>query len=382
MELARTANVLPDVTLGSRRLTRSADSLLSWMRPRDPRHAARTVSALCAVGLVVTVVTVPMGANAGTELDGWAIALAAVSLLLLLIISAAAWFFDEASQLAWGLCPFAAIIVVVLVDVATHDGSVTAQIFFFFPTVYGGALLPRPGAILVTSACLAGELVVVFSQLSVREAIVSSCYVAAALATTAAILVQSMERQHELVLELAHLATIDPLTGLVTRRAFDDAISAVLAHPDGDEGTSLVVIDVDRFKSVNDEYGHPAGDRVLVQLSELLVQASRRGDVVCRMGGDEIAMLLPRCSMEVALRRAEEIVELVRMEGFEVSVDDLIKVSISAGLAHVPTHGADVRTLYAAADAALYEAKRGGRDRVTRFEGDGDGDRGPVTPAA
>jgi diguanylate cyclase (GGDEF)-like protein len=377
MELAGTEKVLPDVSVGSRLLARPVDAFLTWMRPRDPRHAARTVSALCAVGLVVTLVTVPMGANAGTELNGWAIALAAFSLLLALMISAAAWFFDEASRLAWGLCPFAAIVVVVLVDLATHDGSVTAQIFFFFPTVYGGALLPRPGAILVTSASLAGEVVVVFSQLSVREATVSTCYVAAALATTAAILVQSMERQHELALELAHLATIDPLTGLVTRRAFDEAVVAVLAHPGGDEGTSLVVIDVDRFKSVNDQYGHPAGDMVLVHLSDLLVQASRRGDVVCRLGGDEIAMLLPRCTLEIALRRAEEIVELVRQEGFEVSADDLIQVSISAGLAHVPTHGSDLRTLYAAADAALYDAKRGGRDRVMQFEGEVD--RGPLT---
>jgi diguanylate cyclase (GGDEF)-like protein len=370
MELASTGRVLPDVTLGSRLLTRPVDILLTWMRPRDARLAARTVSALCAVGLVVTVATVPMGANAGTDLDGWAIALAVVSLLLVAMISAAAWFFDEASRLAWALCPFAAISVIVLVDLATHDGSVSAQVFFFFPTVYGAALLPRPGAILVTGASLVGELVVVFTQLSVREATVSTCYVAATLVTAAVMLIRSMERQHELVLELAHLATIDPLTGLVTRRAFDEAAAAVLAHPEGDEGTSLVVIDVDRFKSVNDRYGHPAGDQVLVQLSELLVQASRRGDVVCRMGGDEIAMLLPRCTIEIALRRAEEIVELVRREGFEVSVDDLIQVSISAGLAHVPTNGSDLRTLYAAADAALYEAKRGGRDRVMRFEGD------------
>ena len=364
MELVTTGNVLPGVTLGGRLLTRPAEALLTWMRPRDMHLAARTVSALWAVGLVVTVVTVPMGANAGTDLDGWAIALAGVTLLLAAMIGAAAWFFDEASRLAWALCPFAAISVIVLVDLATHDGSVSAQVFFFFPTVYGAALLPRPGAILVTCASMAGELVVVFTQLSVREAVVSSCYVAAALATVAVMLIRSMERQQELVVELARLATIDPLTGLVTRRSFDEAVSTALAQRDGDAGTSLVIFDVDRFKSVNDRYGHPGGDKVLVQLSELLVQASRRGDVVCRMGGDEIAMLLPRCSIEIAMRRAEEIVELVRKQGFEVSVGDLIKVSISAGLAHSPTHGSDHRALYAAADAALYDAKRGGRDRV------------------
>ena len=279
------------------------------------------------------------------------------------MISWAARFFDESSRLAWAVCPFAAISVIVLVDLATHDASVSAQVFFIFPTVYAAALLPRPGALIVTAAVLAGELVVVFSQLSFREGAVSACYVVAALATTAWMLVRSTQRQQELVVELARLATIDPLTGLATRRQFDEAMASILAQDAGEEGTSLVIFDVDEFKSVNDRYGHPAGDKVLVQISELLKQASRRGDVVCRMGGDEIAMLLPKCTIDVATRRAEEIVELVRSSGFAVSFHDLIRVSLSAGLAHARP-GADTHTLYAAADAALYDAKRGGRDRV------------------
>lgn len=363
-ELAVTGSVAAEGGLRSHPLVRPLAGFLTCMRPRDPRLAARVVSALTAVGLLVTLVTLPMGANAGAEMNGWAIALAGVCLLLIAMISGAAWYFDESSSLAWALSPFAAILVIVLVDLATHDGSVAAQVFFFFPTVYGAALLPWRGAAWVTAASLAGELTVVATQLSVREAAVSFCYMAAVLVTTAVMLARSMERQHRLVVELARLATIDPLTGLVTRRGFDEALAEALAHPEGGEGTSLVVLDVDRFKSVNDRFGHPAGDRVLVQLSELLVRASRRGDVVCRMGGDEIAMLLPRCTADTALRRAEEIVELVRREGFAVTVGDLIEVSISVGVAHAPTHGTDARSLYAAADAALYDAKRGGRDRV------------------
>jgi diguanylate cyclase (GGDEF)-like protein len=371
---------LPDVTSGSTLLTRPVEALLTWMRPRDPRRAAQTVSALCAVGLAVTLVTLPMGVNAGVDLDGSALALAVFAMLLAALISMAAWFFDEASRLAWALCPFAAILVIVMADLATHDASVSAQVFFIFPTVYGAALLPRPGAVLVTAASLAGELVVVFAQLPPREAAVSACYVAAALVTIAVVLNRGTERQHELIVELARLATVDPLTGLVTRRGFDEALSVALDQPDGDEGTSLLVLDVDRFKWVNDRYGHPGGDQVLVQLSERLVAASRRGDVVCRMGGDEIALLLPRCAIDSALRRAQEIVELVRDEGFAVTADDLIDVSVSAGLAHAPTHGSDARTLYAAADAALYEAKRLGRDRVVARSG-GPGERGLVTSA-
>ena len=96
---------LPGATLGSRFLTRSASALIIWMRPRDTRDGGADGLRLWAVGLFVTVVTVPMGVNAGTHLDGWAIALAGVSLLIAAMIGAAAWFFDEASRLAWALCP-------------------------------------------------------------------------------------------------------------------------------------------------------------------------------------------------------------------------------------------------------------------------------------
>jgi len=364
VDLARTSSALPEVGLGRHLLARPVDAVLTWMRPRDPHLAARTVSALCAIGFLVTVVTEFMGANADKAMDGWALALAGVSLLLAGLVSAAAWFFDEGTSVAWALSPFVAILVIVLVDLATHDASITALVFFFFPTVYAAAQLPRTGAVLVTGASLIGAVVVLFAQLPVREAAVDACYIASVLVTTAVMLIRSTGRQHELVVELGRLATVDPLTGLVTRRGFDVAMAATLKHPEGDEGTSLLILDVDRFKSVNDRFGHPGGDKVLVQLSELLVQASRRGDVVCRLGGDEIAMMLPRCTVEAALRRAEEIVELVRTTEFVVSPEERIRVSISAGLAHAPTHGTESRGLYIAADAALYDAKRGGRDQV------------------
>jgi diguanylate cyclase (GGDEF)-like protein len=152
----------------------------------------------------------------------------------------------------------------------------------------------------------------------------------------------------------------------VTRRAFDEAIDAAMQRPD-DDGTSLLLLDVDWFKSVNDRFGHPGGDEVLVQLSGLLVASSRRGDVVCRLGGDEMAVLMPGCTVEVARRRAVEIVETVRAHGFTLSVGDVISLSVSVGLAHAPTHAQDAQRLYLAADQALYAAKRCGRDRMVAY---------------
>ena len=98
-----------------------------------------------------------------------------------------------------------------------------------------------------------------------------------------------------------------------------------------EDGTSLIILDIDRFKAINDQFGHPGGDEILIQLAHLLARKSRRGDVVCRLGGDEVAMLLPGCSMSIARRRAEELVAEVRWHGFTLSDGSIVNVSVSAG---------------------------------------------------
>ena len=186
---------------------------------------------------------------------------------------------------------------------------------------------------------------------------------AAALVTTSVILIRAGERQAALVAKLERQAAIDPLTGLVTRRVLDEAAQSAMSGAASEEGTSLILLDVDEFKSINDRYGHPAGDQILVQLANLLVHSSRAGDVVSRMGGDEIALLLPGCSADALRRRAEQIVWDVRAHAF-MAEDEPVAVSVSVGLAHAPTHAVDLRTLYVAADAALYKAKQAGRNQV------------------
>jgi diguanylate cyclase (GGDEF)-like protein len=338
--------------------------LLDYMQPRDVPAARRIVSALCAVGVTVSVLFLPITPD--NELDPNPVLMLAgvVALLSLIALSLAAWFFDEASRLSWAVCPFLAIVAVVLIDIATSDASVSAQIFLLFPTLYGASMLPRQGAVSVTVAAIAGDAVVVFSNLPTNLALVDAGYMAAALFATAALLVRGAERQVLLISEFAHTARIDPLTGLVTRRAFEEAALAALSVQPNVEGTALVLLDVDWFKSVNDEYGHPGGDEVLVQLADLLVSTARKGDVICRLGGDELAILLPDCSHDVAHRRAEEMIRSVSAHGFALSLGSVIKVSVSAGLAHSPTNAHDLFSLYRAADNALYEAKRGGRNRV------------------
>lgn len=337
-------------------------NLLSWMQPRDHASAARTVSVLSAVAAGVTIVFAPIAPASGS-LGPRSIALASGIVVLVGVLSWSARYFDEANQLAWALCPLLGVAAIVLIDLLTLDASVSAQIFLLFPTLYGASSLRWPGAIVMTSASLVGEVVVVAARLPIREALTDIGYVAAVLVTVTVLLGRAGERQGVLVARLEKQAALDPLTGLVTRRVLDEAAASALTGAGSDEGTSLILLDVDDFKGINDRYGHPGGDQALVQLADLLGRRSRPGDVVCRMGGDEMALLLPGCSQETALRRAESIIEDVRGHRFLLNGVP-VSMSVSVGLAQAPTHAVDLRTLYSAADTALYQAKRSGRDRV------------------
>jgi diguanylate cyclase (GGDEF)-like protein len=339
--------------------------LLDWMLPRNHRAAARTVTTLCAVAAAVSVVFAPFQpAEHGAGPVEMAIGAGVIALVIALAVLAR--YFREANRLAWTLSPLLAVAAIVVVDLLTNDSSVSAQIFLVFPTLYGASQLRVPGSVVMTAASIVGELIVVGVQVPAREAIVDAGYVAAALVTAAVLLTVSAERQARLVAKLEQMAAIDPLTGLVTRRVLDKAATSALSGATSDEGTSLILMDVDNFKTINDEYGHPVGDEVLVELADLIVRGTRDEDVVCRLGGDEIAVLLPACSRESAQTRAEELLAEVRAHPFiATGVDHLLSVSVSLGLAHAPSDALDLRSLYTAADSALYHAKRTGRGRLT-----------------
>jgi diguanylate cyclase (GGDEF)-like protein len=339
--------------------------LSNWMLPRDHRAAARTVSTLCAVAAAVTLVFAPLQPSEhGVGFTGMATGAAVIALVVVLAVFAR--YFREANLLAWTVSPLLAVGAIVAVDLLTRDSSVSAQIFLVFPTLYGASQLRLAGSVVMTAASVLGELLVVGLQLPGREALLDAGYVTAALVTTAVLLTASTERQARLVAKLERMAAVDPLTGLVTRRVLDQAASSALSGATSDDGTSLILMDLDNFKRINDEHGHPVGDAVLVELAELIVRRTRDADVVCRLGGDEIAVLLPACSRAAARRRAEDLLADVRAHPFAVDgVDHVLSVSVSLGLAHAPSDAYDLRSLYAAADAALYQAKRGGRDRLT-----------------
>jgi diguanylate cyclase (GGDEF)-like protein len=164
--------------------------------------------------------------------------------------------------------------------------------------------------------------------------------------------------------DLEKLAAIDPLTGISNRRQFESLARAELGRSQRYmRPLSLLMIDIDHFKQVNDRFGHEAGDRVLKFLANVLISAKRASDVVGRIGGEEFAILLPETSKEAALVIAERLRQLAQTCAPAIAGEKL-DVTISIGVAAASIRTSGMETLCRQADQALYEAKRSGRNRV------------------
>ncbi|MCS7304828.1 MAG: GGDEF domain-containing protein [Thermoguttaceae bacterium] len=157
-------------------------------------------------------------------------------------------------------------------------------------------------------------------------------------------------------------ARTDPLTGLPNRRAFDDELVRRLAEWKRKGALfCLLLVDVDHFKQLNDQYGHPTGDYLLRQLGELLQTAVREMDLVARIGGEEFAILLPSTNLPDAMRVAQRVRAAVVDSPLEVASDQRIRMTVSLGLTAVRP-GDHPLLILRRADQALYTAKQAGRD--------------------
>jgi diguanylate cyclase (GGDEF)-like protein len=335
------------------------------LRARDPQAAessSRLILLVCAA--VVAGLTVFQQSGAAT-------AVLAVHWLAVLALLAGALACTVLSpraldRLGIGLvAAMAGVVIICVLNVLTEDTSAAAQAFFAFPIFWAASNLRAPGVALVTAAALAAEGLALFLLLPPAAAVTDVVFFGAVLVVMAVLLVRANTTQERLVSALQAQVTVDSLTGLATRRAFDGALEQALSRS-VPGGTALVLIDVDSFKSINDNHGHPVGDDVLVHLATVLRSRVRAEDaVMSRLGGDELAVLMPGCRKDVAVLRAENLLEAVRSTPMTLADGTLLALSISVGVAHLPQHSSDRRGLYTAADAALYDAKRAGRGRVS-----------------
>ncbi|HMB25201.1 MAG TPA: diguanylate cyclase, partial [Anaerolineales bacterium] len=168
--------------------------------------------------------------------------------------------------------------------------------------------------------------------------------------------------------KLREQAIRDPLTNLFNRRYLEETLDRELARA-GRESypVCIIMIDLDYFKKINDTYGHDAGDEVLKALAKTLTEQSRRGDFVCRYGGEEFVMVMPNITKRTAYDRARKLRKCLK--ALQVPYErHQLTMTLSMGIACYPANGETRQALLRAADRAMYAAKRAGRDHILTYD--------------
>ena len=156
----------------------------------------------------------------------------------------------------------------------------------------------------------------------------------------------------------------DPLTGLFNRRYMEESLQREASRAKRQKSyVSIMMLDVDYFKNFNDIYGHHVGDMVLREMGDFLKKHVRGEDIACRYGGEEFLLILPNAPLPIARQRAEELRQAI--SALELRHEQqVLRITVSCGVAALPTHGKEIVDIVRQADAALYHAKAAGRNQV------------------
>lgn len=179
---------------------------------------------------------------------------------------------------------------------------------------------------------------------------------------------QQLEEIQKLQAALREQAIRDPLTGLYNRRYLYETLGQQLARAQR-EGTplSILMVDFDHFKQLNDQHGHAAGDAILQDLAGVLLSSTRKSDTVCRYGGEEILIAMPNTSLKYARQRARNLLEQIAAVKTPFH-GNWLSITASMGLAAYPQHGETIDEVIRAADHAMYHSKEKGRNKITVYD--------------
>ncbi len=322
--------------------------------PYADRTAARTGGALLLTGGSLAIVLLVTGPGFVNGKAGPTVTVGSLAILAGLFCILA-----PTRLPAWGMPaigPFGVVLIGIssFLTRTTTDGS---ELLYMWTVLYSAYFVPlRLAAIdVVLVAAVYPTLCV---SILGKHGVTPSVYLVGTSVVTL-LIVSNLRRKltHELT-RTALEARTDKLTGVANRRSWDEALGRQLARRD--PALSVLLIDLDHFKRLNDTYGHAAGDAALASVAAVLRGQARQSDILARVGGEEFALLLADCPLEHAAIRAEQIRAAVARTASTWETP----VTISVGVAALPHHARTGEELMAAADAALYDAKGAGRDVV------------------
>lgn len=253
-----------------------------------------------------------------------------------------------------------------------HSASLAAQLMSVVGAFFAGYHFRRRAAYIALVIGVVSHAILVWGVLSSEVAIGDMIFMDLFLTTMVVALVHVRDEQERSHRDLHRQATTDSMTGLATRSVLHEQLTAEIAagHP-----TALVLVDLDRFKQINDTYGHPAGDAALVEIARRMRVLGHESHLLARLGGDEFAVLLRGQSQTQAAEWAEALGQavadhpLIWVEpGADTSAQVEIMLSVSVGCAASTGQG-DAELVYAAADRAMYESKRIHRSQMVPVQG-------------
>jgi diguanylate cyclase (GGDEF)-like protein len=262
----------------------------------------------------------------------------------------------------FGFGPLGAVLIGVAL--ATTSAYGVGAVLYMWPAVWTAYFFRTAGAVFIVGWIGLVHAVTLWSLPPEQASLDRWLDVEVAVLVVVGVVRALAIRNERLIAELAEEARIDPLTGMLNRRGLDERLRLELARA-AREGTWLTVVrfDIDRFKQVNDSYGHAVGDRVLAWLGNAVTEQIRGVDAAARDGGDEFVVVLSRSDADAGRAFAERIRQLIADAGERHGVPDELTISVSAGVASCRAPALS-RELLEEADRALYRAKAAGRNRV------------------